>query len=254
MLDEDKRRQKARKIIAVLEHYLGRTNLRGLTVVDVGSSGGFIADELAQAGGATIGVDIDVPGLASARARFGGRVAFVCADGEQLPLPDESVDVLVLNHIYEHVVDADAVVAELHRVLGPDGVLYLGLGNRLGVVEPHYRLPFLSYLPAGLADRYVHLSGRADHYHERFRTRPGLRRMLRGFTVWDYTLPVIREPLRFASTDVVPGPAARVPALALRGLLPVLPAYIWIASKGSHPPRGERLQTMPRRIATAPPS
>lgn len=254
MLDEGKRRQKARKIIAVLEHYLGREDLRGMTVVDVGSSGGFIADELARAGGRTIGVDIDAPGLAAARARFGAEVAFVCADGEALPLRDDSVDVLVLNHIYEHVVDADAVVAELHRVLAPDGVLYLGLGNRLGVMEPHYRLPFLSYLTAGLADRYVRLSGRADHYYERFRTRRGLRRMLRAFTVWDYTLPVIREPQRFASADVVPGAVSRVPVRALRGLLPVMPGYVWVASKQSGAPRGAALEPMPERITGAPPS
>lgn len=252
MLDEDKRRQKARKIIAVVEHYLGRGDLDELTVVDVGSSGGFIADELSKAGGRTIGVDIDVPGLAKARARFGAQVAFVCADGEQLPLPSGSVDVLVLNHIYEHVVDADAVVAELHRVLAEDGVLYLGLGNRLGVIEPHYRLPFLSYLPRPLADRYVRLSGRADHYYEQFRTRPGLRRMFRDFTLWDYTLPVIAEPDRFVSTDVVRSQVSRLPETTLRGLLPVIPAYIWIATKHSGAPRGDRLDVMPRRIAASP--
>ena len=66
---------------------------------------------------------------------------------------------MVLNHIYEHVVDPDAVLREIRRVLAPDGVVYLGLANRLGVVEPHYRLPFLSWLPHGpLADRYVRAS------------------------------------------------------------------------------------------------
>ena len=55
----------------------------------------------------------------------------------------------------------------MHRVLADNGVLYLGLGNRLGIIEPHYKLPFLSYLPPSLADRYVRASGRADHYYER---------------------------------------------------------------------------------------
>ena len=33
---------------------------------------------------------------------------------------------VVFNHIYEHVVDPDAVLAEIRRVLRPDGVVYLG--------------------------------------------------------------------------------------------------------------------------------
>ena len=76
-------------------------------------------------------------------------------------MADGSVDVCVFNHIYEHVVDPDAVMAELHRVLADERVLYLGLGNRLGVMEPHYRLPFLSYLPRPMADRYMRVTGRA---------------------------------------------------------------------------------------------
>lgn len=239
MLDETHRRKKAAKILAVLRHFLGRDDLAGLTAADVGCSAGFIADELAGAGAAhVLGVDIDVPGLGAAHARFGARVAFLCGDGSRLPLADGSVDVLVFNHIYEHVVDPDAVIAELHRVLAADGVLYLGLANRLGVIEPHYKLPFLSYLPPALADRYVRASGRAEHYHERFRTRPGLRRMLRDFQVWDYTLPVLRTPERFASDDIVPGRVAAVPEPALRALLPLVPTYIWVATKGTRRPAG----------------
>src|SRR5690606_28285444 len=80
MLDEEKRRRKAAKIIAVLEHFHGP--LGGLTVADIGCSAGFIADELAAAGAKrTLGIDIDVPGLRRAADRFGERVAFVCGDG-----------------------------------------------------------------------------------------------------------------------------------------------------------------------------
>ncbi|WP_291413982.1 class I SAM-dependent methyltransferase [Actinophytocola sp.] len=63
--------------------------------------------------------DIDEPGLAKARERFGEPADFVHAGGENMPLPDESLDLVVFNHIYEHVVDPDAVIAEIHRVLKP---------------------------------------------------------------------------------------------------------------------------------------
>jgi ubiquinone/menaquinone biosynthesis C-methylase UbiE len=249
MLDEAKRRRKAAKLISVLEHFLGRPDLAGLTVVDVGCSAGFIADELAAAGARrTIGVDIDVPGLRTAHDRFGGRVGFVCADGERLPFADDSIDVLVLNHIYEHVLDADAVVAELHRVLSPRGALYLGLGNKYGVVEPHYKLPFLSYLPERAADRYVQVTGRADRYHERFRSRRGLARMLAAFTIWDYTYPMLAEPHRFAGDADVPAPIAALPMPVLRALRPVIPTFLWVATKQDTPPAGPTLACPPSRV------
>jgi ubiquinone/menaquinone biosynthesis C-methylase UbiE len=251
MLDEEKRRQKARKIIAVLRHFLGRDDLGGLTVADIGCSAGFIADELAAAGAArTLGVDVDVPGLRKAHERFGERVAFCCGDGERLPFPDGGVDVLVFNHIYEHVLDPDAILAEMHRVLSDDGVLYLGLGNRLGVMEPHYKLPFLSYLPPALSDAYMRAAGRGDHYHERFRTRGGLRRMLAGWFVWDYSLPVLGDPGRFASADIAPGPVARLPRTAVRAALPVVPTYIWVATKRPRTPLGPHTAWPPLRVPT----
>ena len=180
MLDEQGRRQKAAKIIAVVRHALGVASLEGLRAVDVGCSAGFIADELALAGAATSGVDIDEPGLEKARARFGERVDFRLARGEDLPFDDDSVDVAVLNHIYEHVVDPEAVVADIHRVLKPGGLVYLGIGHRWQVIEPHHRLPFLSWLPQGAADRYMRLTGKGDHYYEHYYTPAGLRRLLRG--------------------------------------------------------------------------
>lgn len=256
MRDEEARRRKAQKILAVLRHVLGTEGdapLSGLAVADIGCSQGYIADELARAGASgVVGVDIDVPGLAVAHQRFGGRVQFICAEGERLPFPDASLDVAVLNHIYEHVVDADAVIADLHRVLKPDGVLYLGLGNRLGVIEPHYRLPFLSYLPPRAADRYVRAFGRADHYYERFRTRRGLRRMLAGWHVVDYTLPVLAQPQAFAGDDVVPGAVARLPEAVLAGALPVVPTYVWVASPSPLRPAGHPLGVGPRPVATPP--
>jgi SAM-dependent methyltransferase len=248
MLDEQSRQAKARKLLSVVRHFLGRDDLHGLRALDVGCSAGFIAAELAAAGATTMGLDIDVPGVRKAAERFGDVAGFVCGDGSRLPLPDASVDVCVFNHIYEHVVSPEAVVAELHRVLAPDGILYLGLGNRLGVMEPHYRLPFLSYLPRPAADRYMRLAGKGDHYYERFITRAGLRRLFSAFTIWDYTLPVVLDPARFSSGDVVPAGLSRVPEGLVRMAMPVIPTFIWVATKTGLQPRGPRVRGGPTRL------
>jgi ubiquinone/menaquinone biosynthesis C-methylase UbiE len=236
MLDERHRRTKARKILKVLHHYLGRTSLDGLVALDIGCSAGFIADELANDGADTIGVDIDEPALEAAQGSFGHHVRFVLTSGDALPFPDDSLDVVVFNHIYEHVVDADAVLTEIHRVLKPAGVAYFGMGNKYGVMEPHYRLPFLSWLPQGAADRYVRAFGKADVYYENFASKAGLKRLARGFHVWDYTIPAVLRPDLFGSEDQVHGWVARVPHLALRALMPIIPTYIWVATKSGNRP------------------
>ena len=252
MLDEPSRRAKAAKITAVVQHFLGRDDLAGLRVVDIGCSGGIIADALAAAGADVVGLDIDVPGLFKARQAYGDAVSFLCGDSSDLPLADASADVVVCNHIYEHVVDPWALVREMSRVVRPEGLLYLGLANRLGVVEPHYRLPFLSWLPRRLAHRYVRASGRADHYHEAFMTRPGLRRLCGGLRVWDYTYSVLAEPERFAAEDVVHGLASHLPTGLLRALRPVVPTFVWVATVGSARPAGPVLAVGPDPVPTRP--
>lgn len=251
MLDETKRRQKAAKIIAVVSHARGTsgpTPLAGLTALDVGCSAGFIADSLAGAGARTIGVDIDEPGLARARERFGDRVDFRFGRGEALPLPNDSVDVAVLNHIYEHVVNPEGVVADILRVLKPGGLLYAGLGHRWQVIEPHYKLPFLSWLPRPAADRYMRLTRRGQSYYERYYTPPGLRRLFAAYDVWDYTLPVLADAGAFAGDDIVPPGVGRLPAPVLTALLPAVPTYVWVGFKGAGMPLGPPLRVPPRHL------
>lgn len=68
------------------------------------------------------------PGMveaATARARSAG---FAAVDGREcdvqsLPFPDDSFDVVMANHMLYHVPDPDLAVAELSRVLTPDGAL-----------------------------------------------------------------------------------------------------------------------------------
>jgi ubiquinone/menaquinone biosynthesis C-methylase UbiE len=254
MLIEGERRTKALKIVSVLEHFFGTSDLGGRAVLDLGCSTGFISDELNRAGAKVTGVDIDEPGLARARERFGDRIEFVNADGTSLPWADGSVDAVICNHVYEHVVDPEGVLAEVRRVLRPDGVVYLGMPNRLGLIEPHYKLPFLSWLPPAVADRYVAATGRADKYHERLRTRAGLRQLCKGLRVWDYTGTVLAEPARFHADDEVPARLQSAPPAVWKALYPIIPTYIWVGTKGTDAPRGPVAKVAPKPVDGIPPA
>jgi ubiquinone/menaquinone biosynthesis C-methylase UbiE len=246
--DEERRRRKARKITAVLQHFLGRTTLDGLAALDIGSSTGFTAEALATAGASVVGLDIDEPGIRFSRERFAGAASFAVADGSAIPLSDQSMDIVVFNHIYEHVVDPDAVLAEIVRVLRPDGVAYFGFGNRWQVIEPHYRLPMLSWLPAGLADRYVARSGRAASYYERFRSRTQLVRMCQPLHLWDYTYAVLADAERFSAEDVMPSRLSWLPPAPLKLMAPIIPTFIWIGTPGALRPAGPALRLPPRLV------
>ena len=54
---------------------------------------------------------------------IGPRTRIVC-DAHDLPFADGAFDAVVIQAVLEHVIDPPRVVSELHRVLGPDGIIY----------------------------------------------------------------------------------------------------------------------------------
>ncbi len=100
----------------------------GETVLDLGSGGGI--DVLLSArrvgpGGKAIGLDMTDEMLALAREnqQKAGvtNVEFLKGEIEQIPLPDDSVDVVISNCVINLSGDKDRVLAEAFRVLKPGG-------------------------------------------------------------------------------------------------------------------------------------
>lgn len=73
-------------------------------------------------------------------------------------------DLVVLDNVLEHLPDQPRALAKLSAALAPGGALYILVPNKLWPIEVHYKLPFLSYLPLPLANRYLELSGRGTDY------------------------------------------------------------------------------------------
>ena len=103
---------------------------RGSTVVDLGSGGGsdcFVAARLVGPDGFVIGVDMTPPMLERARrvAAEDGLTNVEFRDGilEDLPVADESVDVVISNGVLNLVADKARALAEAYRILRPGGVL-----------------------------------------------------------------------------------------------------------------------------------
>jgi SAM-dependent methyltransferase len=97
----------------------------GATVLDLGCGAGEFSAELAAAGATPVAVDVAAEALRRARERVPGLDARLWADGEPLPLEDNSVDVVWAGEVIEHVADVAPWLSEVRRVLRPRGTLLL---------------------------------------------------------------------------------------------------------------------------------
>ena len=228
LADEAIRARKAEKIRAVLENE-GVFPDKELKILDIGCSYGLILKQLAAHVDYGVGVDFDIAGM----QRPDAGVGFVCADAERLPFPPGSFDIIICNHVYEHTDDPACMLDEIERVLAPDGVCYFAGPNKYDLVEPHYGLPFLSWLPQSLADRYLQITGKGTHYVEKPYSYRDLARLLARFEVEDYTGKIVSDPVRFHATDVLRDRSLKqLVARAVLKFMPFLfPGFIWVLRK-----------------------
>jgi SAM-dependent methyltransferase len=227
------RTQKAAKILAILRDFLG-PDLSRLRCLDVGCSGGEITQALAPHFGWSMGADVDAPAVFRAGRRAGETsVSFTVADGSALPVASGAFDVVICAQVYEHTERQLALADEIWRVLRPGGVCFFSGPNRLAVMEEHYWLPFLSWLPQPLADGYMRLFRKGTVYDVRARFYWQIRRLWRRFEQHDYTLPLLRQPERFAFARSLGRRAwlGRMPVFMLRWLTVFVPNYNWILVK-----------------------
>lgn len=230
--DAEGRNQKFKKILRVLQEV--HTDLQSLTCLDIGCSHGIITSLLGSHFAWTIGVDIDQEAVRCAHHDYSSpRVQFLIADGMALPVKDGSVDVIICNHIYEHVPNPHQMMDEIFRVLKEDGFCYFSAGNKHMIMEGHYALPFLSWLPKPLAHLYLKLTRKGGFYYEDHYSLRGLKKLVKRFRIRDYTLPIIKDPEKFSATDLFNTQSFSYKWIRFLApfLYPWIPTYIWVLTK-----------------------
>ena len=160
VLDLASRKQKGEKIERLLD-------LRGefpKRLLEIGTGSGGIAHYFAsQTRGRFLVEAVDVTDTRQVRDGYG----FQLVTSTTLPFQSASFDIVLTNHVIEHVGDRAAQLAhlaEVARVLKPGGIAYLAVPNRWMLVEPHYKLAFLSWLPHGWRSAYLRLAGKGSFY------------------------------------------------------------------------------------------
>jgi len=106
---------------------------KGKTALEVGSGGGILTEEICKMGFTTTGIDPADESLqtASNHAKAEGlNITYEKGTGEQLPYADQSFDCVFCCDVLEHVRDLPRVIAEIARVLKPNGVFIYDTLNR----------------------------------------------------------------------------------------------------------------------------
>ncbi|SHJ01151.1 class I SAM-dependent methyltransferase [Desulfofundulus thermosubterraneus] len=191
ILDRESREKKAKKIEALVRLY---AHLGMRAMLDIGTGSGYIAAYFSRLGYGPSGTyAVDITDQRQVKEGF----QFQLVQGTRLPYPDAAFDFIISNHVVEHVGGSMAQmehVREIYRCLEPGGVLYFAVPNRWRLIEPHYKLPFLSWLPIPLASAYMRLTRRGTRYDCRPLSRTQALNLLasQGFNVTEATLDAIR--------------------------------------------------------------
>jgi serine acetyltransferase/2-polyprenyl-3-methyl-5-hydroxy-6-metoxy-1,4-benzoquinol methylase len=185
--DRASRFRKARRIEKVLLDQ--GVELSTSSCLDIGTGSGTIASYFSKRVRALTSVDV-----VDERRDHG--FDFLQLRDERLPFPDGCFDIVLSNHVIEHVGNKRAHLAEIARVLKPSGRCYLATPNRWSLVEPHFQLPFLAWLPtSNLRDGYVRLMRKGTSYDVQLCSHNGLRQLISeaGLNAHDISLEVASQ-------------------------------------------------------------
>jgi len=123
-----------------------------ITVLDFGCGRGSLVGKLRRKGWRAFGVEIEqrfvdagaaVSQMASEPYPI---LSTLSADGRTV-FPDGFFDMVLTEQVLEHVRDLEQLVGEMDRITAPGGILAHSFPAQYRILEPHYKLPFVHWLP-----------------------------------------------------------------------------------------------------------
>lgn len=137
-----------RKLLNAQENLLQRRldslyqpSVAGLTLLDYGCGSDEWLKTAKQKGWRTIGVDFSPDVVKQVKAA--GHEAYLVSENLWREIPDESVDLIRLNHVIEHLYDPLEVLQNLFQKLKPRGQLHLATPNPSGLSSRLFRSRWL---------------------------------------------------------------------------------------------------------------
>ena len=107
---------------------------KGKSILEVGCRAGNLTQHYAE-GNRVVGVDIDRNALKLFEERLGLSGHWLDLDSERLPFDSNSFDLVVFSEVMEHLRFPQSALAEIHRVLRPEGSLVGSVPNAFRPAE-----------------------------------------------------------------------------------------------------------------------
>jgi len=207
LYDKDQRYQKAAKVIAVCRDYADKP-LSELVALDLGASTSIMTDYFAQ--------------------HF---KQVVCIRARMPPMPTTSCTCVPMAPA-RHWPTVRSMSSSAIRCMNMSRINRGWLSKSNGcshltvsamLIEGHYFLPCLSWMPMWMSHLYLKMMGRKVKYDVYLLSLRRLRKLLKNFEMIDYTERLIRDPERFAATDVIRPRSwlARLPRRMFRLIYPI---------------------------------
>jgi len=141
-------------VLRTLAKYAPQYKAAGSRVLDVGCGDAGVLIAFAEQGAQTAGIEPSGKSFDRARIRaqeHGVSVDLRVGTAEALPFEAASFDLVILDNVLEHVTDREQTLREIHRVLKPNGLLYMVIPKPLALYslwnDPHYDLAGLVLMP-----------------------------------------------------------------------------------------------------------
>jgi 2-polyprenyl-3-methyl-5-hydroxy-6-metoxy-1,4-benzoquinol methylase len=189
------RAEKARMIEEIVAAHRGAP-VTGLRILDIGCGNGDIARHFAAVN-RVVGVDVQD------QRRPGADFEFHRVASARLPFADGAFDLVISNHVIEHVPEQGVHLDEVGRVLAPGGIAYLATPNRTSpMMEGHVGNPHV-----------LRWRAMAPLFHAH------------GFRPREVSVDILAEPNRFHGEVRY---ARWLPRPVLHLLRPLFPSHIFI--------------------------
>lgn len=194
----DNHRRRADKITAVCANYSFRP-LEVLSCLDLGISDSMMLEQYARHFRDVYSISGN-PDITAALKKSANQsnLNLVCAGADQLPIPDNSIDVVICNQIHNQFENQWSLFEEVYRVLRYDGFCYFSARN-----------------------------------YRKFFSLSKVKSLTRNFWRHDYTALIYAHPESFHATESIPigNIYSRLSTRMFSFVYPYLGSWVWVLTK-----------------------